>query len=52
VKPFVAAGEDRRLKPQECHVIDCGHMASYERPREVAEHMASFTTTRAERQDS
>ncbi|MEU1144626.1 alpha/beta fold hydrolase [Streptomyces sp. NPDC005863] len=41
------------LKPQQCHVIpDCGHMAAYERPREVAERIASFMATRTERQDS
>ncbi|WP_406432340.1 alpha/beta fold hydrolase [Streptomyces sp. NBC_00631] len=40
------------LKPQQCHVIqDCGHMAPYEQPREVAERIASFTATRVERQD-
>ncbi|MFF0087049.1 alpha/beta fold hydrolase [Streptomyces canus] len=37
------------LKPRQCHVIDCGHMAPYERPREVADRIASFTATRTER---
>ncbi|MFJ9249602.1 alpha/beta fold hydrolase [Streptomyces sp. NPDC101776] len=40
------------LKPQQCHVIDCGRMAPYERPREVAEHIVSFTAAHAKRQDS
>ncbi|MFH8657995.1 alpha/beta fold hydrolase [Streptomyces afghaniensis] len=41
------------LQPQQCHVIpDCGHMAPYERPREVAERIASFMATRTERHHS
>ncbi|ELP69036.1 alpha/beta fold hydrolase [Streptomyces turgidiscabies] len=51
VTPIAALDTARSLlKPQECHVVDCGHMAPYERPREVAERIASFTATRTERQ--
>lgn len=38
------------LRPQQCHVIsNCGHMAPFERPAVVAEHVASFTTTHQDR---
>jgi hypothetical protein len=31
------------LKPRQCHVIaDCGHMAPFERPRDVAGMIAAF----------
>ncbi|WP_200304718.1 alpha/beta fold hydrolase [Streptomyces adelaidensis] len=53
VTPIEALDTARSLlKPQECHVIDCGHMAPYERPREVAEHIASFAATHTERHSS
>jgi pimeloyl-ACP methyl ester carboxylesterase len=37
------------LRPAETHVIDCGHMAPYERPIEVAEHLAAFTAAYTDR---
>lgn len=37
------------LRPAETHVIDCGHMAPYERPVEVAEHLAAFTAANSDR---
>ena len=37
------------LRPVETHVIDCGHMAPYERPVEVAEHLAAFTAAYTDR---
>lgn len=41
------------LKPRQCHVIpDCGHMAPFERPRDVGGMIASFTALRPERQSS
>ncbi|MFH9589718.1 alpha/beta fold hydrolase [Streptomyces luteogriseus] len=41
------------LRPREHHVIhDCGHMAPFERPREVADHIASFVASGEERLDS
>lgn len=53
VTPIDALDNARSLlKPQEHHVLDCGHMTPYERPREVAEHIASFTAAHAKRQDS
>lgn len=53
VTPIEALDTARSLlKPRESHVIDCGHMGPYERPREVAEHIASFTATRTERHTS
>ncbi|MER6573595.1 alpha/beta hydrolase [Streptomyces sp. NPDC001093] len=41
------------LKPQKHHVINkCGHMAPYERPRDVADQLVPFVSARTERLDS
>lgn len=41
------------LKPQHHQVIaECGHMAAFERPREVADQIAPFVAARAEKLDS
>ncbi|GAQ53024.1 alpha/beta fold hydrolase [Streptomyces acidiscabies] len=41
------------LKPQKHHVIDqCGHMAPFERPRDVADQLVPFVSARAGRLDS
>ncbi|MEU6803042.1 alpha/beta fold hydrolase [Streptomyces neyagawaensis] len=41
------------LKPQKHHVInECGHMAPFERPRDVADQLVSFVSARTERLDS
>ncbi|MCD9874988.1 alpha/beta fold hydrolase [Streptomyces guryensis] len=41
------------LKPQQHHVIpQCGHMAPFERPSDVADQIVSFVAARAERLDS
>lgn len=41
------------LKPQDHHVIPrCGHMAPFERPRQVADRLVPFVAARAERLDS
>ncbi|MGX1511404.1 alpha/beta fold hydrolase [Streptomyces collinus] len=41
------------LKPQKHHVINkCGHMAPFERPRDVADQLVSFVSARAGRLDS
>jgi pimeloyl-ACP methyl ester carboxylesterase len=37
------------LHPAETHVLDCGHMAPYERPAEVAEYLATFTAAYTDR---
>jgi pimeloyl-ACP methyl ester carboxylesterase len=38
------------LRSLECHVIpECGHMVPFERPRDVADKIASFAACRAER---
>jgi pimeloyl-ACP methyl ester carboxylesterase len=37
------------LHPAETHVLNCGHMAPYERPTEVAEHVATFTAAHTDR---
>lgn len=38
------------LRPDACHVIaQCGHMAPFERPVEVANHLAAFTESQTER---
>lgn len=36
------------LQPSETAMIDCGHMAPYERPAEVAEHLAAFIASHTE----
>ncbi|MBV6659737.1 alpha/beta hydrolase [Pseudomonas yamanorum] len=33
------------LKPQQCHVLACGHMVPFERPKAFAEHVTSFIGT-------
>jgi pimeloyl-ACP methyl ester carboxylesterase len=50
VTPIVHSGEARALlRPLEWHVIrECGHMAPLERPREVADRVASFIERRRE----
>ncbi|MFF4302797.1 alpha/beta fold hydrolase [Streptomyces sp. NPDC001601] len=41
------------LKPRKHHVITkCGHMAPFERPRDVADQLVSFVSARTERLDS
>ncbi|MDW8804166.1 alpha/beta fold hydrolase [Streptomyces scabiei] len=41
------------LKPQRRHVIpECGHMAPFERPRDVADQIAPFVAARGERLES
>ncbi|HEY8979843.1 MAG TPA: alpha/beta hydrolase [Streptomyces sp.] len=41
------------LKPQKSHVIDkCGHMAPFERPRDVADQLVPFVSARTERLDT
>jgi pimeloyl-ACP methyl ester carboxylesterase len=40
------------LHPAETHVIDCGHMAPYERPVEAADHLTAFLDSHPERSTS
>ena len=50
VTPIAALETAREmLHPRECHVIDCGHMAPFERPEDVANKLASFTATYTDR---
>jgi pimeloyl-ACP methyl ester carboxylesterase len=50
VTPIAALETAREmLHPRECHVIDCGHMASFERPAQVADKLATFTATYTDR---
>jgi pimeloyl-ACP methyl ester carboxylesterase len=50
VTPISDMGTARTLlRPAETHVIDCGHMAPYERPIEVAAHVAAFTAAYSDR---
>jgi pimeloyl-ACP methyl ester carboxylesterase len=38
------------LRPRQTHVItDCGHMAPFERPRDVADELAAFATSHTDR---
>jgi pimeloyl-ACP methyl ester carboxylesterase len=37
------------LQPVETRVYECGHMAPYERPTEVADHLATFIASHSER---
>jgi pimeloyl-ACP methyl ester carboxylesterase len=38
------------LRPRQTHVItDCGHMAPFERPRDVADQLAAFASARTDR---
>ena len=48
VTPIEGLGQVRELlRPDLCHVItDCGHMAPFERPHEVADRLASFVAAR------
>ncbi|MEU9449908.1 alpha/beta fold hydrolase [Streptomyces sp. NPDC048277] len=54
VTPIDQLGTARALlMPQRDHVIDdCGHMAPFERPHEVADRIASFVASSKERLDS
>jgi pimeloyl-ACP methyl ester carboxylesterase len=54
VTPIDRLDEARELlDAQQCHVIEqCGHMAPFERPHDVADLIAAFTTSRVERLDS
>ncbi|ORA24605.1 alpha/beta fold hydrolase [Mycobacterium aquaticum] len=47
VTPIGSLGQVRELlQPSQCHVIDdCGHMAPFERPRVVADQLATFYGT-------
>jgi len=50
VTPITALPDARALlRPRQCHLLDCGHMAPYERPRDVAALLASFVTSHADR---
>jgi pimeloyl-ACP methyl ester carboxylesterase len=50
VTPIAALETAREmLHPRKCHVIDCGHMAPFERPGEVAENLARFAATYTDR---
>jgi pimeloyl-ACP methyl ester carboxylesterase len=50
VTPIAALETAREtLHPRECHVIDCGHMAPFERPGEVADNLARFAATYTDR---
>lgn len=41
------------LRPQQCHVIeDCGHMVPFEHPTVVAEKLAAFAASHADREPS
>lgn len=43
VTPFDRLGTARALlRPSTCHVVECGHMVPFERPRETADMIASF----------
>jgi pimeloyl-ACP methyl ester carboxylesterase len=42
----------RLLHPELTHLVDCGHMAPYERPVDVAEHLATFIDSHSDRIDS
>jgi len=45
--PIIGLEQARALlRPQQIHVIaSCGHMPPFERPRDVADLIAAFTTT-------
>jgi pimeloyl-ACP methyl ester carboxylesterase len=50
VTPITGMNTARTLMhPTETHVLDCGHMAPYERPAEVAEYLATFTAAYTDR---
>lgn len=50
VTPITHLPEARALlRPRECHTLDCGHMAPYERPRDVAARLIAFATSHADR---
>jgi pimeloyl-ACP methyl ester carboxylesterase len=40
------------LNPRQCHVLECGHMAPFERPDVVADHVAAFVATASSRSSS
>ena len=41
------------LRPRQCHVItECGHMAPFERPRDVADQIGSFVASHLDRIES
>jgi pimeloyl-ACP methyl ester carboxylesterase len=40
------------LRPTDTQLIDCGHMAPYERPADVAEHLATFVNSHPDRINS
>lgn len=37
------------LRPKQTHVLDCGHMAPYERPTETADHLVAFLAAQSDR---
>ncbi|MFB1298710.1 alpha/beta fold hydrolase [Mycobacterium sp. pW049] len=50
VTPITGLDDARALlQPAETHLLQCGHMAPYERPLDVAEHLVSFTTAHHDR---
>lgn len=54
VTPIAGLAQARELlRPVRCRVIDdCGHMAPYERPADVAEQLAAFATSPPDRLES
>lgn len=50
VTPITGLHDARTLlRPAQTHLLHCGHMAPYERPTDVAEHLASFITAHSDR---
>jgi pimeloyl-ACP methyl ester carboxylesterase len=50
VTPITGLDDARTLlRPAQTHLIACGHMAAYERPTDVADHLASFVTSHHDR---
>ncbi|WP_308124223.1 alpha/beta fold hydrolase [Mycolicibacterium xanthum] len=50
VTPITGLGTVRNLlHPDEVHILDCGHMAPYERPAEVAAHVTTFLSAHPDR---
>jgi pimeloyl-ACP methyl ester carboxylesterase len=50
VTPIAALDTARQLlQPREYHVIDCGHMAPFERPGDVTDKLAGFAATYPDR---
>ena len=50
VTPITGVDTARELlRPTQTHVIDCGHMAPYERPADVVQHLVTFINSHPDR---